>query len=252
MTSQRQGRAPSRLELRGVSKNFGGVHAVEDVHLRIDSGEVVALLGDNAAGKSTVARIIGGVLQPDAGSLTMDGERVVIDSPRAASRLGIASVFQEQQLVESLDVVENLFLGQELRARTGLLDSHTMREQAREHLGRLSARVPDLQVPLQSLSAGQRQCVAIARTLVNDPSVVVLDEPTASLSVSQTAVVLDYIDNLRERGLGVLLISHNLADVRAVADRVEVLRHGRNNGSFSASLTSYEELIAAITGAAQF
>ena len=171
MTSQRQGRAPSRLELRGVSKNFGGVHAVEDVHLRIDSGEVVALLGDNAAGKSTVARIIGGVLQPDAGSLTMDGERVVIDSPRAASRLGIASVFQEQQLVESLDVVENLFLGQELRARTGLLDSHTMREQAREHLGRLSARVPDLQVPLQSLSAGQRQCVAIARTLVNDPSV---------------------------------------------------------------------------------
>lgn len=252
MTSQRQGRAPSRLELRGVSKNFGGVHAVEDVHLRIDSGEVVALLGDNAAGKSTVARIIGGVLQPDAGSLTVDGERVVIDSPRAASRLGIASVFQEQQLVESLDVVENLFLGQELRARTGLLDSHTMREQAREHLGRLSARVPDLQVPLQSLSAGQRQCVAIARTLVNDPSVVVLDEPTASLSVSQTAVVLDYIDNLRERGLGVLLISHNLADVRAVADRVEVLRHGRNNGSFSASLTSYEELIAAITGAAQF
>ena len=252
MTSQRQGRAPSRLELRGVSKNFGGVHAVEDVHLRIDSGEVVALLGDNAAGKSTVARIIGGVLQPDAGSLTMDGERVVIDSPRAASRLGIASVFQEQQLVESLDVVENLFLGQELRARTGLLDSHTMREQAREHLGRLSARVPDLQVPLQSLSAGQRQCVAIARTLVNDPSVVVLDEPTASLSVSQTAVVLDYIDNLRERGLGVLLISHNLADVRAVADRVEVLRHGRNHGSFSASRTSYEELIAAITGAAQF
>ncbi|MGO4957568.1 ATP-binding cassette domain-containing protein [Luteococcus sp. Sow4_B9] len=237
------------LSLRRITRTFGGVQAAVEVDLDVHRGEVVALVGDNAAGKSTIARIVGGVLQPTAGEIRFDGRPVTIGSPRAATQLGIASVFQESSLVENLDVVDNLYLGQELRTRIGLLDHHRMREQARHHLGALSARVPDPSVPLRQLSAGQRQCVAIARTLVSDPSLVVLDEPTASLSVSQTAEVLSYIDGLRDQGLGVILISHNLGDVRAIADRIEVLRHGRNNGSFLADEASYEAVLAAITGA---
>ncbi|MDN5563863.1 monosaccharide ABC transporter ATP-binding protein (CUT2 family) [Luteococcus japonicus] len=237
------------LSLRRISRTFGGVQAAVDVDLDVHRGEVLALVGDNAAGKSTIARLMGGVLQPTSGEIWFDGRQVSIPSPRAATALGIASVFQESSLVENLDVVDNLYLGQELRTRLGLLDHHLMRQQARHHLGALSARVPDPSVPLRQLSAGQRQCVAIARTLVSDPSLVVLDEPTASLSVGQTAEVLSYIDGLREQGLGVVLISHNLGDVRAIADRIEVLRHGRNNGSFLADEASYEAVLAAITGA---
>ncbi len=237
------------LRVRGVEKYFGGVQALVGVDLDVHAGEVVALVGDNAAGKSTLARMLGGVHGPDAGTIWFDGREVHIASPRAATKLGIASVFQSDQLVDNLDVVENLFLGQELRRRSGLIDKRAMTDQARGHLGALSARIPDLTVPLRNLSAGQRQCVAIARTLVSDPRLVILDEPTASLSVGQTAEVLGYVEELRDRNLGVIFISHNLTDVRAVADRVEVLRHGRNNGSFNARDASYEAVIAAITGA---
>lgn len=240
--------AADLLEVRGLTKSFGGVLALDGVDLRVRRGEVVALLGDNAAGKSTLARVVGGVHQPTSGQLCFDGRPVVIDSPRAATRLGIASVYQESSLVESLDVTANVFLGQEIRHH-GLLDHHAMARQARQHLGTVNARIPNLGVPLGELSAGQRQCVAIARTLVSRPRLVVLDEPTASLSVGQTAEVLTYITGLREAGLGVILISHSLTDVRAVADRIEVLRHGRNNGSFDGAEASYEELLAAITGA---
>ncbi|MEL4357249.1 MULTISPECIES: ATP-binding cassette domain-containing protein [unclassified Luteococcus] len=237
------------LELRGVGMTFGGVQAAVDVDLTVHRGEVVALVGDNAAGKSTIARIIGGVQQPTSGQILLDGRPVSIASPRAATLLGIASVFQESSLVDNLDVVGNVFLGQELRTRLGLLDHARMRAQARHHLGTVNARIPDTRVALRQLSAGQRQCVAIARTLVSNPSLVVLDEPTASLSVGQTAEVLGYVDELRSQGLGVILISHNLTDIRAVADRIEVLRHGRNNGSFRADQASYEQVLAAITGA---
>lgn len=243
---------PRLLQVRGLVKNFGGVQALAGVDLDVAAGEVVALVGDNAAGKSTLARALGGVHAPDAGTIHFEGRAVQLGSPRAATRLGIASVFQADQLVDNLDVVENLFLGQEVRTGWGLVDRPEMARLARQHLGTLSARIPDLSVPLRELSAGQRQCVAIARTLVSDPRLVVLDEPTASLSVGQTAEVLSYIEDLRERDLGVIFISHNLTDVRAVADRIEVLRHGRNNGSFSAHEASYEKVIAAITGAARF
>ena len=242
------GREPL-LSLRGIGMTFGGVQAAVDVDLDVHRGEVVALVGDNAAGKSTIARIIGGVYQPVSGEIRFGGEQVVIPSPKAATDMGIASVFQESSLVENLDVTANVFLGQELKSSWRLLDGLSMSEQSRRHLGTLSARIPDLTVPLRNLSAGQRQCVAIARTLVSEPSLVVLDEPTASLSVSQTAEVLSYVEDLRDRGLGVIFISHNLTDVRAVADRIEVLRHGRNNGSFPVSEASYETVIAAITGA---
>lgn len=235
------------LEIHRLCKSFGGVEALREVDLVVHPGEVVALVGDNAAGKSTLARVIAGILQPDAGQILIDGRPVVIPNAQAAFALRIASVFQANALPENLDVVSGVFLGQEL-ATGGLLDEARMEAEARHHLGRLGSRIPDLHVPLWSLSAGQRQSVAIARTLVTEPRLVVLDEPTASLSVAQTAEVLGHIEDLRELGLGVIFISHNLTDVRAVADRIEVLRHGRNNGCFSPE-SSFDEVIAAITGA---
>ncbi len=248
-TSQRSDApTPPLLRMDGVSKFFGGVQALVDVDLTVRAGEVVALVGDNAAGKSTLARMISGIYQPDGGAIAIDGAPVQIASAQAAFALGIATVFQEFALVEELDITANIFLGRELEAR-GLLDQTQMDELARRYLGRLNTRIPDLRVKLRVLSAGQRQCVAIARTLVAEPRLVVLDEPTASLSVGQTAEVLSYIEDLRDRGLGVIFISHNLTDVRAVADRVEVLRHGRNNGTFGAASATFDEIIAAITGA---
>lgn len=243
-----QGRGPL-LCLESVSKNFGGVRALAGVDLTVCPGEVVALVGDNAAGKSTVARLISGVYQPDGGRILLDGVPVSIPSAQAAFGMGIAAVFQEFALAENLDVTSNIFLGREMSTASGLLDVDRMDDLARSYLGQLNARIPDLRTPLVHLSAGQRQCVAIARTLVRQPRLVVLDEPTASLSVSQTAEVLSYVEHLRDLGLGVILISHNLNDVRAVADRIEVLRHGRNNGSFDAATASYEEVLSAITGA---
>lgn len=237
------------LSLESVSKNFGGVRALVDVDLELRAGEVVALVGDNAAGKSTVARLISGIYQPDGGRILYDGRPVTIGSAQAAFGMGIASVFQEFALAEYLDVTSNIFLGRELSGPAGLLDVDRMDDLARAYLKQLNARIPDLRSPLGQLSAGQRQCVAIARTLVSQPRLVVLDEPTASLSVGQTAEVLSYVERLRDMGLGVILISHNINDVRAVADRIEVLRHGRNNGSFDAATASYEEVLSAITGA---
>ncbi|WP_125773836.1 ATP-binding cassette domain-containing protein [Antribacter gilvus] len=238
------------LSLHGIDKAFGPVQALSGVDLDVHAGEVVALVGDNAAGKSTLAKIVAGVLSPDAGLIEVDGRPVTIPSASVARSLGIASVFQDLALCENLDVVQNLYLGQELR-RGRSLDEAAMEDRAREILRSLTSRIPSVRTPVSVLSAGQRQTVAIARTLLGDPRLVVLDEPTASLSVSQTAEVLTHIESLRDLGHAVILISHNMTDVRAVADRVEVLRHGRNNGSFSSAGASYEEVIAAITGASR-
>lgn len=239
------------LELRGVSKSFGAVEALVDADLVVGRREVVALVGDNAAGKSTLARIVCGVYTPDAGTILLDGEPTELPTPSVAFRQGIAAVFQELALAENLDVVSNIFLGHEL-VRGGLLDTDEMDRQARVFLDQLGGGVPVLHARVAELSAGQRQCVAIARTLVGSPRLVVLDEPTASLSVAQTAQVLSYIEHLRELGVGVILISHSISDVRAVADRIEVLRHGRNNGSFVTDRSRYEDVIAAITGARRY
>ncbi|WP_166845890.1 ATP-binding cassette domain-containing protein [Isoptericola sp. BMS4] len=240
------GRTPL-LSLREVSRFFGAVEALVDVDLDVHAHEVVALVGDNGAGKSTLAQIVAGVLTPSSGQLEIDGEPVTISSPSAANRLGVASVFQDLAVAENLDVTANVYLGQEL-SRRGFLREGEMEETTRDLLRHLTVRIPSVRTPLSQLSAGQRQAVAIARTLIGSPRIVVLDEPTAALSVAQTAEVLTHIQKLRDLGLGVILISHNLNDVRAVADRVEVLRHGRNNGSFAAT-ASHEEILAAITGA---
>lgn len=244
------GRRTPVLLVRQVSKRFGPVEALVDVDLVVHPHEVVALVGDNGAGKSTLAKVVSGVLQPDSGLLELDGEPVTIASPSDAHHAGIATVFQDYALCENLDVTANLFLGRELRERTLMRDGE-MERVARRILRDLTSRIPSVRTPIAHLSAGQRQTVAIARTLIGSPRLVILDEPTAALSVAHTAEVLTHIERLRELGLGVVLISHNLNDVRAVSDRVEVLRHGRNNGSFDARSVSQEELLAAITGATQ-
>ena len=235
------------LSLRGLSKRFGAVEALVGVDIDVHAHEVVALVGDNGAGKSTVAQMISGVLVPDTGLIEIDGEAVTIPTPIAAHALGIATVFQDLALANNLDVTSNLFLGRELKH--GLArDDERMEQIARKILRDLNSRIPSARSPLSTLSKGQRQSVAIARTLLGSPRIVVLDEPTASLSVSQTAEVLTHIERLRDLGLAVVLISHNMNDVRAVADRIIVLRHGRNNGEFDAAKVSHEAILAAITG----
>ncbi len=238
------------LSLRQISKRFGPVEALAGIDLDVRAREVVALVGDNGAGKSTLAKVISGALQPDAGFIELDGRQLMLASPAAATAVGIATVFQDPALCDNLSVVANIFLGRELRVRAGgPLDEERMVVEARAILGGLTSGVTSVRRPVGELSTGQRQAVAIARALTSGPRVVVLDEPTASLSVVQTAEVLTLIGRLRDMGLGVVLISHDLSDVLAVADRVEVLRHGRNNGSFDAAWTTQEELVAAITRA---
>ena len=236
------------LTMRGIGKHFGAVKALTDVDFWVNEGEVVALIGDNGAGKSTLVKILAGVHPPDAGTVEFDGEPVQIDSPADAQELGIATVFQDLALCDNLDVVANLWLGRELTT-DGSLDEVEMEQRTWALLRELSAKIPSVRIPVASLSGGQRQTVAIARSLIGQPRVVILDEPTAALGVAQTAEVLNLIERLRERGHGVVLISHNMADVLAVADRIVVLRLGRNNGEFSASEVTSETLIAAITGA---
>lgn len=236
------------LALRGVSKRFGAVQALTDVELEVHAGEVVALVGDNGAGKSTLVKTIAGVHPIDEGVIEWDGKPVSINKPHDAQGLGVATVYQDLALCDNLDVVGNLYLGREL-LRRGVIDEVTMEKNSRELLNTLSIRIPSVRIPIASLSGGQRQVVAIARALIGDPKVVILDEPTAALGVEQTAQVLDLVERLRERNLAVILISHNMADVKAVADTVAVLRLGKNNGSFSVKDTSQEEIISAITGA---
>jgi D-xylose transport system ATP-binding protein len=236
------------LRLVGISKRFGAVQALTEVDLELHRGEVVALIGDNGAGKSTLAKVIAGVAPADSGEIRMDGARVAVQDPSQAQRLGIASVYQDLALCDNLDVVANLFLGAE-EGTAGVLDGIDMERRARVLLDELSVRIPDVHVPVASLSGGQRQSVAIARCLLGDPKVVILDEPTAALGVTQTAHVLDLIERMRDRDLAVILISHNLADVRAVADRAVVLRLGRNAGDYPVAHTSQRDIVAAITGA---
>ncbi len=236
------------LSLRGVSKKFGAVSALTDIDLDIHAGEVVALVGDNGAGKSTLVKVLAGVHQPTSGTVEFMGRQVTMDSPAAALNLGIATVFQDLALCENLDVVANLFLGHEMSPWR--LDEVQMEVRAWTLLKELAARIPSVREPIASLSGGQRQTVAIARSLLLDPKIIMLDEPTAALGVAQTAEVLNLIERVRDRGLGVIIISHNMEDVRAVADRIVVLRLGRNNGVFTPE-TSNQELVAAITGATE-
>ncbi|GAA1678408.1 ATP-binding cassette domain-containing protein [Microbacterium lacus] len=249
MTPARPGRSRERvLTVRAINKRFGAVKALTDVDFWVNEGEVVALIGDNGAGKSTLVKLLSGVYSPDSGAIEYDGDPVEIGSPADAQELGIATVFQDLALCDNLDVVANLWLGRELR-NGRMLDEVDMEQQTWTLLRELSAKIPSVRIPVASLSGGQRQTVAIARSLIGDPRIVILDEPTAALGVAQTAEVLNLIERLRERGHGVVLVSHSMADVMAVADRVVVLRLGRNNGVYNIADVTSETLIAAITGA---
>jgi D-xylose transport system ATP-binding protein len=235
------------LEMRGINKRFGAVQALTDIHLSVGRGEVVGLVGDNGAGKSTLIKVIAGVHTADEGELIMNGTAQKFTSPKDAQRAGVATVFQDLALCENLDVVANLFLGHE-KTRGGALNEVSMEAKSWELLRSLSAKIPSVRVPIAALSGGQRQTVAIARSLLGEPSLVMLDEPTAALGVAQTAEVLNLIERLKERDLGVLLVSHNMADVQAVCDRVHVLRLGKDAGDFPGDERT-DVLVAAITGA---
>jgi D-xylose transport system ATP-binding protein len=237
------------LELRKVSKRFGAVQALTEVDFSAQAGQVTALVGDNGAGKSTLIKIISGIVDADSGTYQFDHRTVRVDSPQAAGALGIATIYQDLALADNLDVVANLFLGHEEVSGIRLLDETDMEQQAAEVLRRLAVRIPSVRTQVASLSGGQRQSVAIARSLLGKPRVLLLDEPTAALGVAQTAQVLNLIRTLRDQRLAVVVISHNLADVFAVADTIVVLRLGRQVGVMDAKQTSSGEVVTAITGA---
>jgi D-xylose transport system ATP-binding protein len=240
------------LALRGFSKSFGPVRALHDVDFEVDAGEIVALVGDNGAGKSTLIKAIDGVQPPDSGQAYFDGKQVRISDPQTAERLGIATVFQDLALCDNLDVVANLFLGKEVvdGVPVHVLDEVDMEQRSQELLSDLSVTtLGSVRTEVGSLSGGQRQSVAIARTLIGEPKVVLFDEPTAALGVAQTAQVLALVKRLADEGLGVVMISHNLEDVFAVADRIIVLRLGERVATFDREKTTPEQVVGSITGA---
>jgi D-xylose transport system ATP-binding protein len=231
------------------------VEALTDVDFEVRAGEVVALVGDNGAGKSTLIKAIAGIQPGDDYSATWDGQSVHLNTPQDATRLGIATVYQDLALCDNLDVVANLFLGKEEveSGATGVartMDEIEMEQRSVDLLRQLAVRtLRSVRTEVGSLSGGQRQTVAIARSMLGEPKIVMLDEPTAALGVAQTEQVLDLIRRLKERGLGVVLISHNVQDVFAVSDRVVVLRLGRRVATFETAKVSTDEVVAAITGA---
>jgi len=245
---------PPLLQARGVTKRFGAVEALTDVDFEVSAGEVVALVGDNGAGKSTLIKALAGTQPGDEGEYLFDGEPVTIHSPTDAKRLGIATVYQDLALCDNLDVVANLYLGEEPfekgpQRALRVIDEISMEQRAVELLDSLSVTtLKSVRTEVASLSGGQRQSVAIARSLLGDPKIVVLDEPTAALGVAQTHQVLELIVRLRERGLGVVIISHNMHNVFEVADRIVVLRLGRRAATYKTSETTPDEIVSAITG----
>jgi ABC-type multidrug transport system ATPase subunit/anti-sigma regulatory factor (Ser/Thr protein kinase) len=235
------------LGARGISKRFGAVQALRDVDLDIHEGEVVGLVGSNGAGKSTLIKTISGVVQPDAGTIEWKGRRVDLRGPADAQGLQIATVHQDLSLCDNLSTVENLYLGRELR-RFGMLNEVAMERRSRALLESLSVHIASLRVPVASLSGAQRQGVAIARALIGEPQLVVLDEPTAALGPKEAARVLELVRRLRDQHRSVLFVSHEIDEVRAVADRMAVLRVGRNSGFFEPKYTTQEQFDSAVTG----
>jgi len=237
----------SILQLRGINKSFGAVDVLHDVDFDVVPGEVVALVGDNGAGKSTLVKCIGGIYPIDSGSYVYDGREVTVHNPRDAAALGIEIVYQDLALCDNLDIVQNMFLGRE--RKTGItLDEITMEKAPQETLRSLSVRtVKSVRQRVSSLSGGQRQTVAIAKAVLWNSKVVLLDEPTAALGVAQTAQVLDLVRRLADQGLGVVLISHNMNDVLQVADTIAVLYLGRMAAHVKRSEVDHTQLVELIT-----
>lgn len=236
------------LAMRGITKTFGHVTALRDVDLDAHAGEILAIVGDNGAGKTSLIRTISGIHRPDAGEILLNGTPTTLDSPAAARAAGIATVFQDLALVEVLDVSTNMFLGQFPR-RGPFVDRRRMDRESRAFLDELGVSVSSVRTEIGMLSGGQRQMVAIARAMRTPSSIVLLDEPTAALGVRETAQAADMIRLLRDRGHAVICVSHDLELVFDLADRIQVMRLGRVAGVRERSATSREEIIALITGA---
>ncbi len=243
------------LEAHGISKRFGAVQALQDVDFEVFAGEVVGLVGDNGAGKSTLVKILSGVHESDTGEIIFEGHHVTINKPRDSNDLGIETVYQDLALCDNLDVVANLFVGREL-TKVGvpglknlhLLDEASMEKRAISLLEELHISIPSVRNIIASMSGGQRQSVAVTRSVMWNCKVVLLDEPTAALGVEQTRQVKNLIKKLKERNLGVVVISHNLQEIFDITDRVIVLRLGRRTATFDTKSTRPERVVAAITG----
>jgi ABC-type sugar transport system ATPase subunit len=242
------------LEVRGVSKAYGHVQALIDVDMQVDAGEIVALVGDNGAGKSTLVKLIAGAHRTDQGAILVSGEEVELRGPLDAREQGIETVYQDLALAPDLSVWANLFLGREQYVRgpgrvVGWMNKQAMRQRAQAELVRLQIPIPDVDVAVDDLSGGQRQAVAVARSVAWGRRLVMMDEPTASLGVEEQERVAALVRRLAEQGLGVLLVSHNLAQVFELAQRVVVLRRGRRVAARSIEMTTREEIVGLITGA---
>jgi len=239
------------LELRDVTKAFGSVQALTDVDFEVRDGEVMALVGDNGAGKSTLIKCIAGIHPIDSGEVYFDGQQVTIHGPKDAAKLGIEVVYQDLALCDNLDVVQNMYLGRESHNAVQVLNEPVMEQKTAETLKSLAVTtIRSIRQPVATLSGGQRQSVAVARAVMWNSQLVILDEPTAALGVAQTEQVLSLVKRLGEQGLAVILISHNLHDVFEVADRITVLRLGRNAGLFDRKTTTQQEVVQAITAGA--
>ena len=240
------------LEARGIRRRFGHVHALDGADFTVFPGEICALIGDNGAGKSTLVKILSGAEKPDGGEILVEGRPVTLESPLAAQRHGIATVYQDLALAPELTPADNLFLGREalrpgLLGALGFLDRPAMRRRAGEQFARLGVRLRSAKVPVSTLSGGQRQSVAIARAAMWADRVIFMDEPTAALGVVQTARVLDLIRQVRDQGISVVLISHNMPQVIDVADRIQVMRLGRRVADIPARDATVASLVAAMT-----
>jgi D-xylose transport system ATP-binding protein len=242
------GRQPL-LRMVGIGKTFGAVRALHNVDFEVYAGEVVGLVGDNGAGKSTLVKVIAGVGPADEGQIFVEGNPAAITTPQMASHLGIETVYQDLALCDNLDVVGNLFLGHEMRGKSGFMSELEMEKRGLAVLQSLNVKLPSARALVASLSGGQRQSIAVAKTILRKAKVVLLDEPTAALGVAQTRQVLNLIKRLREQGLAVVVISHNMVDVFEVADRVIVMRLGQRVATFDTRSTHSNQVIAAITGA---
>ena len=244
-----KGHAPEPLLIaRGISKSFGHVQALSNAYIDVRAGEIVALVGDNGAGKSTLIKTLSGAHRPDAGEVIVRGQAATINSPNDAFDLGIATVYQDLALLPSRDVVANLYVGRELTHR-GLLDRRKMTEEANRVVRQLRTNLPSVHTPVRFLSGGQRQAVAIARVVHFGAEILLLDEPTAALGVKESHEMLTLIENLKEQNRAVIVVSHNLAHVFRICDRITVLRHGETVGTLIKKETDSTEVVQLITGA---
>jgi D-xylose transport system ATP-binding protein len=238
--------APPLVEMLGIYKAFGGVHAVEDVSIALHRGEVIGLLGHNGAGKSTLIKILSGVLQADRGEIRIDGHPAAIRSPRDARELGIETIYQNLALSDNLNAIDNLFLGREATNRLGFLEEETMEHAAQQTLDRMKLKLPSLRALVNSLSGGQRQAVAIARALHFNARVLIMDEPTAALGPEETRKVGALIRELAGQGIGIVLISHDIHDVFDLSDRLSVMKNGCLVGTVETTAVTKDEVLGMI------